>query len=350
MPISTPSTSWSATRKRFTSSTGRDRGAGSGCRGAGLRDLAALDATLAEDLATERERWACLRAYLKHSQGKVKQEAGSRLAQRLRRETACLLRRRRIRELRQKPLPAGTHNLVWLDGEALCVTRDFRAELQGQVPAWLKLANRPAWPVDRLIQTQVPTSGVRQATLIRAHGPSTLLRAMELAAAATLVGPGDPAGGHALQSAALPGADPARARLWATTGSALANGIVSAHGMSAADRWAERLAGLRRVARALAAAASSGRLTSADARGTLPVGWPPWGASRGSGESLPLPGAGASGRRTNRDPRLRPVHAPKTTMEPGDGPTGPGGSLAHAGTRTPQQNGPVAAAARLSGR
>jgi hypothetical protein len=48
--------------------------------------------------------------------------------------SAALLLRRRIREQRQPPLPPGTQNLIWLHGEALCVTRDFQDALDGQVP------------------------------------------------------------------------------------------------------------------------------------------------------------------------------------------------------------------------
>ena len=68
IPISTPSTSsLLPTRSGAISSTGSVRGAGGSSAGAAARDLAALDATLAEDMATQGERWVCLNAYLEAS-------------------------------------------------------------------------------------------------------------------------------------------------------------------------------------------------------------------------------------------------------------------------------------------
>jgi tRNA A-37 threonylcarbamoyl transferase component Bud32 len=99
-----------------------------------LRDLATLDATIAETIASRRERLLCWRAYLT-AQPRPVAPAGKllRLVCRL---SARLQRKRRIRELRQAPLPAGRQGLIWLDGEALCVTPRFQAEL-AQPPAWL---------------------------------------------------------------------------------------------------------------------------------------------------------------------------------------------------------------------
>ncbi len=99
-----------------------------------LRDLAALDASLAAPLAEDRLRLLCLRAYLRHS------PAGrpADLAGRIRRLAAQLLRRRKVRELRQPPLPDGAQQLLWLEeGERLCVARAFHDELDGRLPAWL---------------------------------------------------------------------------------------------------------------------------------------------------------------------------------------------------------------------
>lgn len=78
------------------------------------RDLAALDATLSDELATSRERLLCLRAYLQSvALPRRRQKA---FARRIR---ACSLRlqgRRRVRELRQEPLPEGAQDLVPLQG------------------------------------------------------------------------------------------------------------------------------------------------------------------------------------------------------------------------------------------
>ncbi len=106
-----------------------------------LRDLAALDATLAADLVAVRDRLACLRAYLRHSAatGAADTPSLAEAVRTVRKRATALLRKRRIRELRRPPLESGRQNLVWLDGEALCVTREFRDELNGRVPEWLVL-------------------------------------------------------------------------------------------------------------------------------------------------------------------------------------------------------------------
>ena len=51
------------------------------------------------------------------------------------------------------------YELVWLDGEALCVTPDFQANLDGQVPEWLPLPRVPSAPWDEFLQTSVVTPG-----------------------------------------------------------------------------------------------------------------------------------------------------------------------------------------------
>lgn len=135
-----------------------------------LHDLAALDASLADDLVSERERRACLRAYLTHAlqgQGDGRPQVTSRMARRVRRQTRRLLQLRRVRELRQVPLPAGTQSLLWLNGEALCMTRQFHAELRGRLPEWLEPGSRPPAGARRIVESKVSISRARQATLIR---------------------------------------------------------------------------------------------------------------------------------------------------------------------------------------
>lgn len=133
-----------------------------------LHDLAGLDATLAEGLVGLRDRLACLRSYLReslrlspHRWPLALQSARDIIARRSRR----LLQKRYIRELRQPPLPAGTQNLVWLDGEALCVTRDFHARLDGRTPDWL--STPPAGSDNHLTQEQVHIPGTHSALLVR---------------------------------------------------------------------------------------------------------------------------------------------------------------------------------------
>jgi tRNA A-37 threonylcarbamoyl transferase component Bud32 len=104
------------------------------------RDLAALDATLAEALANARERLLVLHTYLKACRAPLERRCGLTLAAaawEVRRRSLKLLGRRRIREMRQPALASGTQNLIWVDGEALLVTREFRDALGGKVPRWL---------------------------------------------------------------------------------------------------------------------------------------------------------------------------------------------------------------------
>jgi tRNA A-37 threonylcarbamoyl transferase component Bud32 len=98
-----------------------------------LGDLAALDASLAEHLASDRLRLVVLRSYLLDS-GPLTRLIGAAI----RRITERLLQRRKVRELRQPPLPGEAQQLLWLeDGERLCVARDFYEELGGRLPSWL---------------------------------------------------------------------------------------------------------------------------------------------------------------------------------------------------------------------
>jgi tRNA A-37 threonylcarbamoyl transferase component Bud32 len=128
------------------------------------RDLAALQATLADDLVRPRERLACLRAYLRGTGRQLRRRASS-----VRRLADALLRRRHVREQRQPPLGTGTQNLIWVDGEALCVTREFWARCRGQVPRWLNEeteALRPQYAA-RLTSERVALPGGSRAVLVR---------------------------------------------------------------------------------------------------------------------------------------------------------------------------------------
>jgi tRNA A-37 threonylcarbamoyl transferase component Bud32 len=101
------------------------------------RDLAAIDASLADELATPVERLRLFQAYW-HEAWATRQS--QRHVLRLVREySRKLQRKRKIREMRQAPLAAGKQNLIWLDGEALCVTRAFWEQTGQRFPAWLRL-------------------------------------------------------------------------------------------------------------------------------------------------------------------------------------------------------------------
>ncbi len=99
-----------------------------------LRDLATLDASLADDLASRRERLLCWQAYLA-AQARITLRP-QKLLRTLCRLSTRLQRQRRMRELRQPPLRADRQQLVWLDGEALCVTPRFQ-KMMPTLPAWL---------------------------------------------------------------------------------------------------------------------------------------------------------------------------------------------------------------------
>src|SRR5262249_20562467 len=80
-----------------------------------------------------------------------------------------LLRRRHVRDQRQAPLPAGAQTLIWLDGEALCVTREFRDDLHGRLPDWLTPAGRCSLLDNQVSRSGVAISGERRACLVRRH-------------------------------------------------------------------------------------------------------------------------------------------------------------------------------------
>jgi len=101
------------------------------------RDLALLHATVADDLASPRERLVCLAAYLRACGASISKARSRSLAVAIQQQAERLRRRAKIRAMLQPPLPAGAQELVWLDGEALCVTRTFLEEVGGQLPSWL---------------------------------------------------------------------------------------------------------------------------------------------------------------------------------------------------------------------
>jgi hypothetical protein len=132
------------------------------------RDLAALDATLAPELAPARDRLACLRAYVRAcAQIRVPRSFRKGAAVHIRRQSLRLQQKRRIRELRQVPLAAGAQNLVWLNGEALCVTQAFHEEMQGQRLDWLQPADPFPGPGNQVRRAEVCLPRTRHAHLVR---------------------------------------------------------------------------------------------------------------------------------------------------------------------------------------
>lgn len=143
------------------------RGRRSGCAGwpERWRDLAALHATLADDLAAPRDRLACLRAYLKATLPIAAPRRFRRAAIRaIVRRAEHLQRHRHIRELRHTAAADSAHRVIWLDGEALCVTPRAFAAWPEETPAWLReRADAPA-PLERSV---VSAPGAAEATLVR---------------------------------------------------------------------------------------------------------------------------------------------------------------------------------------
>jgi tRNA A-37 threonylcarbamoyl transferase component Bud32 len=155
-----------------------------------LMDLAMLDATLAADCATSRERLLFWNGYLEAAVGPFRarsrlralngsattddvavRRAPRRWLHLLCRLSAHLQRKRRIRELRQAPLEPGAQNLIWLDGEGLCVTRQFLDEV-GMPPSWLQTSSTSP-PRNGLEVTTIAGAGGRSWRLLRrwSHRP-----------------------------------------------------------------------------------------------------------------------------------------------------------------------------------
>lgn len=120
-----------------------------------LRNLALLNATLADCLASPRERLVCLRAIKKGTHLFSETSCVPFLES----ETRRLRRRRHVRDQLLPPLPLGEQNLIWLDGEALCVTREFWQTVQEQLPDWLPPLRDAGSGVTRHCH-QVPGVGV----------------------------------------------------------------------------------------------------------------------------------------------------------------------------------------------
>ena len=131
-----------------------------------IRDLAALDATLAQERASSTERLACLGAYL-GSEGPGKGNL-HHLARDIRKHAERLLRKGHVRKERDLPPPVPGQGLLWLDGEALCVSQDFWTELGGQVPPWLPLPSENSL-VRGTTQTRVALADQRQGLLVRSR-------------------------------------------------------------------------------------------------------------------------------------------------------------------------------------
>jgi hypothetical protein len=109
-------------------------------------NLAALHATLADRLASPRDRLVCLRWYFEsvESPATVRSPSSRRewkaAIQTIVGHANRLMTRRRILDLRHQPSISANQQLVWLDGEAMCVTPKYLAILHGRVPDYLSVS------------------------------------------------------------------------------------------------------------------------------------------------------------------------------------------------------------------
>jgi tRNA A-37 threonylcarbamoyl transferase component Bud32 len=112
------------------------------------RDLGQLHASLAESLATPRDRLRCLYSYWTARGGRRFCEFRQLVA--ATDAAACKARRRRsVRDLLQSPTGSARQRLRWIDGELLCVTRPLWRTCRGVVPAWLKSSANSKVQTDR---------------------------------------------------------------------------------------------------------------------------------------------------------------------------------------------------------
>jgi tRNA A-37 threonylcarbamoyl transferase component Bud32 len=130
-----------------------------------IHDLATLDATLAGELVSVRERWRCLRTYCREAG--IPSTSRAAFARRIRRHAERLLRKRHVQELRDAPLPVGHQALIWLDGEAVCVTREYQQELGGAVPRWLLPVPPQPELRDWACRQSCPRPGGRDGALVQ---------------------------------------------------------------------------------------------------------------------------------------------------------------------------------------
>jgi heptose I phosphotransferase len=127
------------------------------------RDLAALHATLTDDLADPRERLVCLGAYCDSFAASGSRRAFLRLVLHFSRR---LLRRRHIREKRQLPLARGIQEWATLNGGELCITPALVVVWPRRSPLWLALDQQPAAPNPEWTRRWLTTDG----------GPALLVR------------------------------------------------------------------------------------------------------------------------------------------------------------------------------
>lgn len=116
------------------------------------RDLAALHATVSEESADAKARLLLLDGYLQQCQEELpEKEIPSRpiFAKQIEAKAEKLLRRRRIVELRKDVDVQADQQLIWVDGERLCLRKKFYDQIGGKTPQVLHdlsaLSPAPGW-------------------------------------------------------------------------------------------------------------------------------------------------------------------------------------------------------------
>ena len=138
------------------------------------RDLAVLDATLMDVLASDRLRLRCLRAYC------ATQANGpplGRLARQIRRQAERLRRRQHLREIGQLAVPARDQQLVPLQDGRLLIVRSYYDRLGDHLPDWLTAISETESHARGLVLTLAHASGSEETwelpplahTLFRLH-------------------------------------------------------------------------------------------------------------------------------------------------------------------------------------
>lgn len=113
------------------------------------RDLGRLHASLADSLATPRDRLRCLWAYWK-ARGATGRPPFARFVAAVERAGRRAKRRRSVAELLQSPKESAHQRLRWMDGERMCITRSLWQALSGTVPAWLSATARTTVSTERV--------------------------------------------------------------------------------------------------------------------------------------------------------------------------------------------------------
>ena len=154
-----------------------------------VRELACLHATLADELASPRERLAGLRTYLRAA-------LGSRPSLRpwldlIVRRSQRLLRRRTVRDQRRPLIAASAQRLRWIDGERLVVTRAVWRDHRHGLPSWLTLAamatvqereeSERTWLGRRVVVQQFPPASFLRRWWDRLRGRHTIAAGPRLA-------------------------------------------------------------------------------------------------------------------------------------------------------------------------